>query len=72
LCIHAFIPSAGVILGFVLIQIIDTKMFVKTAYVFKGKNKIKRGRTAQIGTKVRARVINAVLMARFQFASERS
>jgi hypothetical protein len=38
----------------------------------KEKNKTKEKTTAQIGTNVRARVFNAGLLARSQFASGRS
>jgi hypothetical protein len=52
---------------------IQIKMFVKTIHkCFQRKRKERIKKTAQIGTIVRARVFNAGLLARSQFASRRS
>jgi hypothetical protein len=64
---YAFIPSAGVIYGLVLIQIIYIKMFVKRACICSQIKKIQKA--AQIGTNVRALLFNARLMTESQFAS---
>jgi hypothetical protein len=65
LFIYAFFPSASVMHGLVLIQIIRTLII--------GKNNLRKKKaTTQIGTNVRARGFNAELLAKSQFASGRS
>jgi hypothetical protein len=68
-----FIPSAGVIQGLVLIQIVCAhNNNCEKKLVKKRKTKQKKNTTPQIGTNVRACRFNAGLLARSQFASGRS
>jgi hypothetical protein len=64
LFIYAFIPSASVIQFGAYPNYTQIKIFVKTVCGKKA--------AAQIGTNVRAVVLNAGLLARSQFASGRS
>jgi hypothetical protein len=73
LCLYAFIPSADVVHGLVLIQITYRYYFcIKQLVNYFDKKKKEEKETAQIGNNVRARVFNAGLLAGSQFASGRS